>query len=134
MRDGRLRRRGALAADHLGAAALGVVHDDRHVAAGTVQMRLHYLQRKGRGDAGVERVTAFFQNAHADGGGDPVRRGHHAKGALDFRPCGERIGIDVAHGRPMRCWYLDAGALDHRWGWMPTAGMPRIAPIPVIIP
>ena len=134
MRDGCLRRRGALAADHLGAAALGVVDDDRHVAAGTVQMRLDHLQREGGGNTGVEGVAAFFQDAHADGGGDPVRRGHDAEGAFDFRPGGERIGIDVAHGNPMRCWYRGAGALDHRRGWMPTAGMPRIAPIPVIIP
>ena len=100
MRDGGARRRGALAADHLGAAALDVVHDDRHVAAGTVQMRLDHLQREGGGDAGVEGVAALFQNSHADRGGDPVGRGHDAEGALDFRPGGERIGIDFAHGNP----------------------------------
>ena len=100
VRDGGACRRRALAADHLGAAALGVVHDDRHVAAGTVQMRLHHLQREGGGDAGVEGVAAFFQHAHADRGGDPVGRGHDAEGAFDFRPGGERIGIDVAHGNP----------------------------------
>ena len=134
MRDGGFRGRGALAADHLGAAAFGVMDDDRHVAAGTVQMRLDHLQRKGGGDTGVEGVAAFFQDAHADGGSDPMRRSDHTKGAFDFRPCGERIGIDVAHGNPVRWWYCDAGALDHRRGWMPTAGMPRIAPISVIIP
>jgi hypothetical protein len=63
-----------------------------------------------------------------------VGRGDHAKSAFDFGAGRERIGIDVAHGSPTRCWYLDAAALDHRRGWMPTAGMPRIAPIPVIIP
>ena len=133
MRDGGFGGRGALAADHLGAAALGVVDDYRHVAAWAVQMRLHHLQRKGGGHAGVEGVAAFFKDAHADGGRDPMGRCDHAKCAFDFRPCGERIGVDFAHGSPIRCWSCDAGALDHRRGWMPTAGMPRIAPIPVII-
>ena len=63
MRDGRARRRRTLAADHLGAAALDVMHDDRNVAAGTVQMRLDHLQREGGGDAGVERIAALFQDA-----------------------------------------------------------------------
>src|SRR5882724_2135570 len=82
----------------------------------------------------IEGVAALFQNTHADGSRDPVGGGDHAKSAFDFRPGGEWIGIDVAHGNPMRCWYRDAGALDHRQSWMPTAGMPRIAPISVIIP
>ena len=72
------------------------MHDDRNVAAGAVEMRLDHLQRKGGGDAGVERVAAFFQNTHADGGRDPVGRGDHAEGAFDFRPGREWIGIDVA--------------------------------------
>jgi hypothetical protein len=97
-------------------------------------MRLHHLQREGGRNTGVERVAAFFQDAHADRGGDPVRRGDDAESAFDFRAGGERIGIDVAHGNPMRCWYRGALALDHSSGWMPTAGMPRIAPIFVIIP
>ncbi len=98
MRDGGARRRRALAANHLGASALDVMHDDRHVAAGAVQMRLDHLQRKGGGDPGVEGVAAFFQDAHPDRGGDPVRRGDDPERAFDFRPRGERIGIDIAHG------------------------------------
>ncbi len=133
-RIGDLVGRGTLAADHLGAAALGVVDNNRHIAARTVQMRLDHLQREGGGDAGVEGVAALLQNTHADRSGDPVRRGDDAEGAFDFRAGGERIGIDVPHGRAIPCWYRYAGALDHRCGWMPTAGMPRIAPIFVIIP
>jgi hypothetical protein len=30
-----------------------------------------------------------------------VGGGDHAKSAFDFRPGGERIGIDVAHGNPV---------------------------------
>src|SRR5882672_698001 len=98
MRDGRAGRGWALAADHLGAAAFGIVDDDRYVAAGTVQMRLDHLQREGGGDTGVKGVAALLQNTHPDRGGDPVRRGYDAKGSLDFGPGGKGIGIDVAHG------------------------------------
>ena len=98
MRDGRALRCRTLAANHLGAASFGVVHDDRHVAARAVQMRLDHLQGEGGGDAGIEGVAAFFENAHPDRGGDPVRRGDDAESAFDFRPRGERIGIDIAHG------------------------------------
>ena len=103
MRDGGAGRRRALAADHLGAAALHVMDDDRHVAARAVQMRLDHLQREGGGDAGVEGVAAALQHRHADRGGDPVGRGDDAEGAVDLGPRGERIGIDVAHGNPSFC-------------------------------
>ena len=76
----------ALAADDDRLAALGVVEDDRHVAAGTAQMRLHHLQREGGRHPGVERVAAALQHAHADGGGDPVRGGDDAEGAVDLGP------------------------------------------------
>ena len=96
VRDGCLRRGRALAADYFGAAAFGVMHDDRHVAAGTVQMRLDDLQGKGCGDSSVKRVAALLEDAHADGGSDPMGRGDDAERAFDFRPGGERIGIDFA--------------------------------------
>ena len=87
-------------------------------------------------DAGV--ATAFTLQVvepHLNGpGGDVPIIVHDTKGAFDFGPGGERIGIDVAHGSPIPCWYRDAGALDHRRGWMPTGGMPRNGPIPVIMP
>src|SRR2546430_1100737 len=73
MGDGGGRGWRTLAADRLGAAALHVVHDDRDVAAGAIQMRLDHLEREGGGDAGVEGVAAFFKDGHADGGRDPVR-------------------------------------------------------------
>ena len=80
---------GPLAAHDDRLAALGLVDDDRHVAAGPAQMRLDHLQRERRGDAGVEGVAAALQHAHADRGGDPVRGGDDAEGAVDLGPRGE---------------------------------------------
>ena len=93
--DGGAGRRGALPADHLRLALAHVIENDRHVAARPVEMRLDHLQREGGGDRGVEGVAALFQRRHADGGGDPVRRGDDAEGAFDFGARGERIGIDL---------------------------------------
>src|SRR5262249_36999740 len=73
--------------------------NDRHVAAGPVEMRLDHLQREGGRDRGVEGVAALFQHRHTDGGADPVGRGDHPQRALDLPPRGERIGIDVFHAR-----------------------------------
>ena len=50
MRDGRTGRRRTLAADTSVLPRLHVVDDDRHVAAGSVQMRLDHLEREGRGE------------------------------------------------------------------------------------
>ena len=79
------------------------MHDNRNVAAGTVQMRFHHLKREGGCDAGVERIAAFFQGGHPDRRGDPVRGSYDPERAFDFRPGGERIGINVAHGNPWFC-------------------------------
>ncbi len=133
MRDGGAGGRRALAADHLGAAAPDVVHDDRHVAARTVEMRLDHLQRECGRDTGIESVAALFQRGHPDRGRDPVGRGHDAESAFDFRPCRERVGIDVAHGIPgVRGG--EAGALDHSQGGLPTGAGQRRPPISVIMP
>ena len=113
MRDGRFRGRRALAADHLDLCALHVMHDDRHIAAGAVQMRLDHLQREGGGDAGVERIATLFQHGHPDRGGDPVRRGNDPERSFDFRPCGERIGIDVAQRAVSFSLAGFAAGLDH---------------------
>ena len=113
MRDGRFGRGRALAADHLGAAAFDVMHDDGHIAAGPVQMRLDDLQREGGGDTGVKRVAAFLQDSHADGGGDPMGRGDDPERAFDFRPGGERIGIDVAQRAVFFLVGRFPAALDH---------------------
>jgi hypothetical protein len=121
MRDRRLGRRRPLAADDFGAATLDVMHDDRHVAARTVQMRLDHLQSKGGRNPGVKGVAAFLQRRHPDRGRDPVGRGHDAEGALDLGPGRERIGIDVAgHGIGS---FFGARALDHSEAVLPT-GMP----------
>ena len=76
VRDGGAGRRRTLAADDLGLALALVPDDHRHVAAGAAQVRLHHLQREGRGDARIEGVAAALQDAHADRGADPVRGGH----------------------------------------------------------
>src|ERR1700722_641141 len=68
--------------------------------AGTVQVRLDHLQGEGGGDGGVERVAAFFQDAHAHRGRNPVGRGDHAEHAFDFGAGGGGIGIDIAPGYP----------------------------------
>jgi hypothetical protein len=97
MRDGRLGRRGTLAADHLGLAGADIVNDDRHIPARTIEVGLHHLQREGGGDGGIEGVPASFKHRHADRGRDPVGRRHHAEGALNLGPGGERVRIDVFH-------------------------------------
>jgi len=108
VRDGRLRRRRALTADDFGAAALGIVHDDRNVAAGTVEMRLDHLQRKGGvATTGVRtRLAALFQNTHADGGWSAIQwvEVTTPKVPSISGRGGEWIGIDVAHGNPMLRW------------------------------
>jgi hypothetical protein len=97
MGDGGAGRRRSLAADHFRLAAAHVVDDGRHVAAGAVEMRLDHLQHESGRDRRIERVAAFFQRRHADGGGYPVGRGDDAERAFDFRTRRERVGIDDAH-------------------------------------
>ena len=100
MRNGQTGRRNALPAQHLGAVALGIVQNDRHVAARTVEVRLDHLKRESGGATGVESIAALFQDRHADRGGDPMGRRHHAEGTFDFRTCREWRRIDKAHGAP----------------------------------
>jgi hypothetical protein len=52
-------------------------------------MRFDHLQRKTGGRRRVECIAALFQDAHADGGSDPVGRGDDPKGAADLGPGGE---------------------------------------------
>ena len=87
--DGRAGRSRSLAADHLHLAAGGIVQDHGQVAARAVQVRLDHLQHEAGGGRRVECVAALFQNAHADGRGDPVGRGDDAERAPDFRSGGE---------------------------------------------
>ena len=88
-------RRGALAAEHEGLAAAGVVGDDRHLAGRAVQVRLHHLEHEAGRDGRVERVTAGFEDRHPGRRGEPVRRGHHAERPREFRP-GREFG-NFAH-------------------------------------
>ena len=90
MGDGGAGGSRALAAHDDRLAGLGVPEDRRHVAARPAQVRLHHLQREGRGHPGIEGVAAALQHAHADGGADPVRGGDDAEGAVDLGPGGER--------------------------------------------
>jgi hypothetical protein len=95
--DRRARRRHALAADHFRLGALDVVDDDRHVAAGPVQVRLDDLQRERGRDGCVECIAAPFQYAHAHRRCDPMGRGHDAERAFDLGAGGESAGIDIGH-------------------------------------
>ena len=108
MRNRCTQWRRALAANHLGAAALDIVDDDRHVAAGPVQMRLDHLKRERSGTSGIEGIAAALQDAHADRRGDPVCGRHHAESALDLRTRGEPVWIDEIHEAS------GAGAKDRR--------------------
>ena len=129
VRDRRAGRRRALAADHFRLAAPHVVDDDRRVAARAVEMRLDHLQGERRGHGGVEGVAALLQGRHADRGGDPVRRGDDAEGALDLRTGGERVRIDEAHASA--CSTLPAGRVaaggKNPWGAGATAPSPRLS-------
>ena len=87
-RGGRLRRR-PLAADHERFTLARVEADDRHFAAGPVQVRLDDLEHQPGRDRRVEGVAAPFQDGLTRGRGQPVGRGHHAVGAGQFRPGGE---------------------------------------------
>jgi hypothetical protein len=93
--------RDALAAEHAHALLLGAVEHHRQFAARAVQMRLHDLQHEARRGRRIECVAAFFEDGHRGGAGEPVRGGHHAEGADQFRPCREchmRFGL-VVRGR-----------------------------------
>ena len=97
VRNRRTSRRRPLPADDLRRAFLRIIDDDRHVAARTTKVRLYDLQRECGGDACVERIAAFFQDRHADGRRDPVRRRADAESTFDLRARSERAGIDVRH-------------------------------------
>jgi hypothetical protein len=68
------------------AFSLQKLGDDRDFAARAVQVRLDHLEHEPRGDGRVERVAAVLQHRHPGRRGEPVRRGHHAERAREFRP------------------------------------------------
>jgi hypothetical protein len=71
------------------------VQNDRNVAARPVEMRLDHLQHECGCDRRIEGIAAFLERGHADPCRDPVRCSDDAKGAFDFGPRRERIGIDL---------------------------------------
>jgi hypothetical protein len=77
MRNRGVPGRRALPTNHLGLSAFDVMDHDRHVAAGSVEMRLDDLQRESCGHAGIDGVSASLENSHADRGRNPMRAGGH---------------------------------------------------------
>jgi hypothetical protein len=86
-----------LATDDLGAIAFHIIENDRHIAAGPVEMRLDHLQGEGSGHRGVESIASLLKDRHADGGCDPVRGGDDTEGSFDLGPGRERIRIDLGN-------------------------------------
>ena len=138
--EGGGRGRGALPAQHEGLRTAGVVGDDRHLAAEAVQVRFGDLEHEPGGHRRVERVTAALQHGHARRGGEPVRGGHHAERARQFRPGGE-FG-NVAHGSilssrpdgPPVCRLAErAGMLDD-YSSLPFNDDEVISPCPRFLP
>ncbi len=95
----RQRRRRSLAAQGAHAALPFAPQQDRHFAAGAVQVRLDDLQREAAGHRGVEGIAAALQHAHGDLRGQPVGGRDDAEGAADFRTGGEG-----GHGRYGQGW------------------------------
>ncbi len=107
---------GPLAAEHEGLAAAGVMGDDRDFTARAVQVRLDDLEHEPGGDGRVERVAAVLQHRHPGCRGEPVRRGHHAEGAREFRP-GREFG-NFAHDPILSSgsWRAVRVSAGVRWG------------------
>ena len=85
-RDAGRRGRGALAANDPQPLLLRAPDQRRHVAAGPVQVRLHYLQRETGRHRRVECVAALLQHGHCGGRCEPMRRGGDAEGSEYFGP------------------------------------------------
>ena len=84
--DGRTGRCDALAAEHAHLVAVGGVEDRRHLAAGTVQVRLDDLEHEAGRDRGVERVPASLEHRHPALRREPVRGRDHPEGAAELGP------------------------------------------------
>ena len=92
--DGGRRGRRALSADDPQPFLVRAPDERRHVAAGSVQVRLDHLQRETGRDRRVEGVAALFQHGHGGGRRQPVRRGGDAESA-------EQFGARSEHGAPL---------------------------------
>ena len=97
MRDGCGLWRRPLAANDLGPIAPDVIEDDRHVAAGSIEMWLDHLQRECSRNSCIEGVATFFQRRHADRRRDPMGGGDNAERSFDLGPCCEGIGINLGN-------------------------------------
>jgi len=97
MRDCRRSRRGTLPADHLWPITFHIVEDDRNIAARSVEVRLHDLQREGGCGRRIEGVAAFFQRCHTNRGCDPVRGCNNPEGAFNLRAGRKGVGIDFGY-------------------------------------
>ena len=82
---------------------------------GTVEVRLDDVQDEAGGDRGVVGVAAVLQDGHRRLRGEPVRRGHHAEGALERRSgrehavpprCAEPCGAVRSDQPRARLWHL----------------------------
>ena len=92
-RQGGALRRGPLAVEHEHLRLRGVVADHGDLPAGPVQVGLDHLEHQPGGDGGVERIAARLQHGQPRGRGEPVRGRHHAEGARQLRPGGERRSL-----------------------------------------
>lgn len=63
--------------------AVGRGDERRELPGGPVEVRLDDVQDETGGDGRVEGVAAVLQYGHGAAGGEPVRGGHHAEGALE---------------------------------------------------
>jgi hypothetical protein len=86
----RARRVGALAANNDRLLGVGALEDDRHFAAGAVEVRLDHLQHESSRDRRVKRVAAALEHRHAGGGREPMGRGDRPERAAQLGPGGER--------------------------------------------
>ena len=85
-------------------ARAGAREQDRHLAAGPVQVRLDDLQHEAGGDGGVEGVAAALQHRHPDCEASQCVEETMPKGAGELRAGGERgahadARLDLAGGR-----------------------------------
>jgi len=83
------RRIWALAANHDRRVRIGALEDDRHFAAGTVEVRLDDLQHEAGRDRRVERGAATLEHRHAGGRREPMGRRDRPEGAAQLGPSGE---------------------------------------------
>ena len=92
-------RRGPLPAQDARPALLRAPEDEGHFPAGTVEVRLHDLQRERAGDGGVESVAAALEGTHCHRSGEPVGRGSDTEGAFDLGTSRERQAPAGGHLR-----------------------------------